>query len=169
MDTLISKYGATEAHQLYKSTCPLVKATVGQHIRHSMDHMELAILLAKTYDRETAPHLHYDLRIRGGTVDHDMGEARKRILNVDEVLMDLTKSNHLWGPVQANFMLNGVDGVPFALTSTVGRELGFVAHHAIHHMAMIKLIATNHIGLEERDLPPDFGVAPSTVNYELSQ
>jgi hypothetical protein len=43
--------------------------------------------------------------------------------------------------------------------------LGFAAHHAIHHMAMVKIIAIQTLGVKEIDLPADFGMAPSTVNY----
>lgn len=175
METLVSKYGQEKARGLYKSTCPLVKATVGQHIRHSMDHMELAILAAGTYEPNNGaslvPELHYDLRVRGGTLEHDMEEATKRVVNLSDILKELSASSistavELTQSVQAHFMLSS-DGNEFALPSTIQRELGFCAHHAIHHMAMIRLIAENHIGLT--DLPPDFGRAPSTVHNDSQQ
>ena len=44
------------------------------------------------------------------------------------------------------------------------RELGFVSHHSIHHMATIKVICSN-FGVT---LPKNYGVAPSTQNaYDL--
>ena len=44
------------------------------------------------------------------------------------------------------------------------RELGFVSHHSVHHMAIIKVLCQNH-GVT---LPINFGVAPSTQNaYDL--
>mmetsp|Transcript_16663 Transcript_16663/g.27623 ORF Transcript_16663/g.27623 Transcript_16663/m.27623 type:complete len:200 (+) Transcript_16663:220-819(+) len=175
MEALVTTHGRDSALDLYKSTCPLVKATIGQHIRHSMDHMELAILVADTYPygpKETntsSPEIHYDLRVRGGTLEHDMEEATKRIVNLSDILKDLSEtssSDDLTQPVQAHFMLSG-DGNEFSLPSTIHRELGFCAHHAIHHMAMIRLIAENHIGLT--NLPADFGRAPSTVHHDLQQ
>ena len=69
-------------------------------------------------------------------------------------------------PVQACFMLSGDSEKEYALASTIGRELGFAAHHAIHHMALVKLIATETIGLNETDLPDGFGRAPSTINFD---
>lgn len=192
MDALVSTFGHNQAFEQYKSTCPMVGATIGQHVRHSMDHMELAVLLAATYNhssvspqgggggqqypRSTATQqLHYDLRVRGGTLEYDMVEAQKRIMNLRGVLRDLSQStitpNDIQDPVsttqefavQANFMLDG-GGMEFGLPSTIQRELGFCAHHAIHHMAMIRIIALNHVGLE--DLPVDFGRAPSTIHYD---
>jgi hypothetical protein len=52
------------------------------------------------------------------------------------------------------------------LSSTIGRELGFAAHHAIHHLAMVKIIAIHTLGLDENELPNGFGMAPSTVRFE---
>jgi hypothetical protein len=85
-------------------------------------------------------------------------------------------------PVKAHFVLssstdennNDVDdddetAKMMGLTSTIGRELGFAAHHAIHHMALIKIIATQSAGLSaDHDLPADFGRAPSTVQHDRS-
>jgi hypothetical protein len=100
-----------------------------------------------------------------------MEEATRRVVNLSDILKELSNndassSEGLTQPVQAHFMLSG-DGNEFALPSTIQRELGFCAHHAIHHMAMIRLIAENHIGL--KDLPADFGRAPSTVHHDLQE
>jgi len=70
--------------------------------------------------------------------------------------------------VTANFMLDPSSGKEIPLRSTLERELGFSAHHAVHHMAMAKIIALNHLGLHSEALPDDFGRAPSTVHSENS-
>jgi hypothetical protein len=46
----------------------------------------------------------------------------------------------------------------FSVESNFFRELAFASHHAIHHIATIKLICENN----GSELPADFGVAPST-------
>ncbi|KAI2493112.1 hypothetical protein MHU86_21417 [Fragilaria crotonensis] len=192
MEALVSKHGHTTALELYKSTCPIVGATIGQHVRHSMDHMELAALVATTHSftSDAIPQLHYDLRVRGGTLEHDMEEARKRVLHLTDMLQShrhldseptlvsdpqnpqqlplttKTSDNSLHAHlVQANFMLSS-DGIEYGLPSTMERELGFCAHHAIHHMAMIHIIAVHHAQLD--NLPPDFGRAPSTVHHDIT-
>ena len=177
---------------------PIVGASIGQHLRHSMDHMELAALVAsercrravamgvtdEPVDAEEPAQIHYDLRVRGGTLETDLAESRKRIVAVENVLEEISDavasseeqdreerlaSHIVHGPVHANFYLTAdADGESSesALPSTVGRELGFAGHHAIHHMAMVKVIALHSAGLDEDDLPPDFGRAPSTVRYD---
>lgn len=167
IDALVNRFGPDEAKDWYKSPCQLVGASMGQHIRHSMDHMELTILLAATANgRESnMPVLHYDLRVRGGTLEHDMDEAKKRISNLSEMLNQVQADCGL--PVQAHFMLDG-QGQEVQFNSTLARELGFVAHHAIHHMAMIKVIAIHHVGLASKDLPEDFGRAPSTLHHDFT-
>ena len=171
IEALVSRHGEAGAKELYKSVCPMVKASIGMHIRHSMDHMELAVLAAGNPAEHS--ELHYDLRVRGGTLETDMDEAKKRILNVSEALKDLDKLSEKESalelvalrPTKAIFFL-AAEPTEYPLPSTLGRELGFVAHHAIHHMALIKLIATNHAGLNDSDLPEDFGRAPSTVVHD---
>ncbi len=46
--------------------------------------------------------------------------------------------------------------------STVGRELQFLVSHTVHHFAIIAVMHSSQ-GIE---LPPDFGIAPSTLKYQ---
>lgn len=55
------------------------------------------------------------------------------------------------------------------LSSTIGRELGFVAHHAIHHMALVKIIAVHTLSIQVSELPHGFGRAPSTIIFDEQQ
>ena len=194
LDALTARHGPdglAAATEVFTKPCPIVGASIGQHLRHSMDHMELAALVAEARlnsaydapaDAEEPAQIHYDLRVRGGTLETDMAESRKRIVAVENVLEGIhdaveaglngVASHIVHFPVHASFYLSADDAEDregesseSALPSTVGRELGFAAHHAIHHLAMVKLIALHSAGLEEEDLPPDFGRAPSTVRY----
>jgi hypothetical protein len=176
MDALVSRLGYERALHQYKAICPIVGASIGQHIRHSMDHVELAVKAGSNLPHEnSAPEIHYDLRIRGGVDEHDMEAAKVRIQNLMRVLEKLQDSDDVNGNkvghrnVSAQFMLSGQDGVEYALPSTVARELGFVAHHAIHHLAMAKVIVQVSAGLQNNDLPFDFGRAPSTVHFDLTK
>ena len=49
----------------------------------------------------------------------------------------------------------------YQISSSFYRELQFVSHHCIHHMAMIKILCHNL----KVDIPDNFGVAPSTQNF----
>lgn len=153
----------------------MVGASIGQHFRHSMDHIELAVKAGASWSQENdATAIHYDLRTRGGVDEYDMEAAKTRIQNTIRMLEKLQESddgrdNVVHRKVSAQFMLSGQEGVEYALPSTVARELGFSAHHAIHHMAMAKVIVQISAGLHDKDLPFDFGRAPSTVHFDLTK
>jgi hypothetical protein len=166
IEALVTKFGAEEAKIVYKATCPIVQASIGQHVRHSMDHLERAAHAATNAEER---EIHYDVRVRGGDDEYDMDAAASRILRIEAQLEEAASTptyicvSH---PIQACFMLSDDSELEYKLPSTVARELGFAAHHAIHHLAMVRIIATNTVGLSDLELPQDFGRAPSTVNYD---
>jgi hypothetical protein len=166
IEALVTKFGAEEAKIVYKATCPIVQASIGQHVRHSMDHLERAAHAATNAEER---EIHYDVRDRGGADEYDMDAAASRILRIEAQLEGVASTptyicvSH---PIRACFMLSGDSESEYHLPSTIARELGFAAHHAIHHLAMVRIIATNTAGLSDLELPQDFGRAPSTVNYD---
>lgn len=175
---LQAKHGLETTGELFTTSCPIAGATIGAHYRHSMDHMELATLVASASGMqdlagvENKPDivtLNYDLRVRGGTLETDVNEATKRIDSLWQILEEMKSVQNESIPdneVNASFMLSSSSGTEFKLKSTMGRELGFAAHHAIHHLAMVKIIATHTLGMEEDEFHPDFGKAPSTIQFE---
>jgi hypothetical protein len=232
MEALMAK----SAGDMYRSVCPLVGASIGQHIRHSMDHIERATAATTTayltprtpgfnppqrppmghdhshshqhdQNRETglanipkndetddnpnrynlmppsndSLEVHYDVRERGGLDENDMDAARQRIQTVLGSLEELQEECRIFQmdpqlpqhmlrgahPIDACFVLEcDPDSREVNLPSTLSRELGFAAHHAIHHLAMIRIIALHHAGLSADDLPSDFGRAPGTVQHD---
>lgn len=196
LNILQNKYGIDQTCQYFVQSCPIVKASIGQHYRHSMDHIELAALITSSSSSSACSYhknddkqevvplvLRYDLRVRGGTLEKDVNEATKRIHSVIQIFDELQQNinidskmdkiyyhydmnNIVSQKVNASFMLSSDGNEETELESTIGRELGFCAHHAIHHMAMIKIIATQTLGIHEEELPIDFGRAPSTVRFD---
>lgn len=167
MAVLISHYDPERAHHLYRTTCPVVKATMGQHMRHSLDHVERALNFC---DHE----IHYDLRERDTPEEKDWSQMEARIHMIQRQLEfvsgTIEAETVLNQQVNACFMLAGDSDKEFCIPSMAGRELAFAAHHAIHHLALIRIIATGEVGgLQDSDLPRDFGRAPSTVNFERGQ
>lgn len=143
------------------------------HVLIFQDHIELAALIASSTSTETPSQprdLHYDLRVRGGTLEKDMVESRKRIHGCIDILKAIDPENTALAsfPVTPFFNLSA-DLDEMGLSSTIGRELGFVAHHAIHHMALVKIIAVNTLGIKESELPQGFGRAPSTLIFDQKQ
>jgi hypothetical protein len=170
MNVMRTAFGPSESLNLYQKACPIVHASVGQHIRHSLDHIELVAHAATCTGKVD---IHYDLRARGGPDEHDMDMAQIRIqhsIDTLSTIMNGVDEDDIQSPilVDACFMLSG-DPQEFRLSSTVQRELGFAAHHAIHHMALIKIIALETLKVPSDLLPSDFGRAPSTVVFEKRQ
>ena len=66
------------------------------------------------------------------------------------------------GGVEESQSLNSEVVLPitYSVRTNFLRELAFVTHHGVHHLAMIKVICLNY-GV---DLPENFGMAPSTQN-----
>lgn len=181
LDLLLAKHGVTKASDAFQKTCPIVKASIGQHYRHSMDHVELAALVASTAAQDASiiqqgGELHYDLRVRGGTLEKSITEARKRLSDVTDVFTSLNEAicddklmKTSSQPVRAYFNISADDDAEIGLASTIERELGFAAHHAIHHMAMVKIICLHTLDLTQDELPNGFGRAPSTILFDKMQ
>ncbi|KAG7373595.1 hypothetical protein IV203_034319 [Nitzschia inconspicua] len=180
---LRDEFGDDAAKDCYQQPCRIVGASIGQHVRHSMDHIELATKMAIQCTKAgcndggrgdssiNQRQIHYDLRQRGGSDEYDINDAEARIRQVQHLIQheavrpdddDYSFKPHA---ISAYFMLSG-DGDEFRLPSTIYRELGFAAHHAIHHMAMVKVIAQETFQLSPERLPLNFGKAPSTINFE---
>ena len=130
-------------------------ATIGAHVRHSLDHFRKLI---DGYTESTV--VAYDHRDRGGTIETDRAAATTEARSLANTInqLDETQINF---PVRICAMVCG-DGTETEIDSTLIRELWFATHHAIHHNALLKPIAAA-CGL---DLPAEFGRAPSTLNHE---
>lgn len=129
--------------------------TFGKHLRHVTDHYA-AILAGLDGDEP----LEYDQRRRDVPEESDpkvaASIARDLASNIDGLSPDALHSE-----TTIRVMLNG-EGDEAVLSTTAARELFFASHHAIHHFAMMRAIASE-LGIELGD---DFGKAPSTVNHE---
>ncbi|HYF13697.1 MAG TPA: hypothetical protein VD971_01345 [Phycisphaerales bacterium] len=128
--------------------------TVGKHLRHLLDHYR-ALLCARD-----GGCVDYDRRERDVPMEVDRGHARRMLSKTRGDIAGLVqiKSDT---PVRVRVMVKG-DGTEAVLASTIGRELAFATHHAVHHQAMIKAIA-GEFGVE---MPGAVGKAPSTANHE---
>ncbi|HYE63067.1 MAG TPA: hypothetical protein VD997_13810 [Phycisphaerales bacterium] len=136
--------------------------TFGKHLRHTLDHFHAALAVVGMIgpDPDSEDVIDYDHRRRNTPIENDKHLALDAI---DELRIRLAgaASEGLCRPVRVRVMIDG-DGAEVELASTLGRELAFATHHAVHHMAMMKAIA-QEFGVEADDA---FGKAPSTVHAE---
>ncbi|EGZ05069.1 hypothetical protein PHYSODRAFT_320193 [Phytophthora sojae] len=151
---------------VYTFHSPLVEGSVGQHTRHSLDHLRkpLELLAAEQQGGSAENMVRYDIRDRHTPVEKDRHAAIALIEQLEKTLRAVPQSD-LARPVHAAFMLSA-DGREFDFESTFSRELAFAVHHCIHHNALSKVLLRHHF--PERRVPDGFGMAPSTANFNLT-
>lgn len=126
--------------------------TIGQHLRHVVDHFRAIVLRGGVID--------YDHRDRHVPMETSRGEALRVIEAMHEHLHSLGAGSDATA-VSVRVMISG-DGTEVQLGSTLGRELAFATHHAVHHQAMIRSIALELGAVVDSQ----FGRAPSTIHFE---
>jgi uncharacterized damage-inducible protein DinB len=129
--------------------------TIGKHIRHTLDHFRACLDSA-----EPGSVADYDQRERDVPMESDPAAAVAAIAGL-LARLGAVGDAELATPVRVRVMLT-CDGARAELTSTLGRELAFATHHAVHHHAMLAAIAAE-FGVRP---DPAFGKAPSTICHE---
>lgn len=128
---------------------------VGSHLRHVIEHFEALLLGAER------ALVDYDQRPRDQLLERCPVEARRRVLALQAQLVP-GRLLPLERPVTVVGQAGLAEELGFAVTSTIGRELVFVASHAVHHYALLQ----SHCRQQGIDLGADFGKAPATVAHE---
>ena len=130
-------------------------ASIGGHYRHCLDHF-LSLL-----DSAAQGDLNYDHRERGTLVENDRfaalnatRELREGFENLDPICL----LRPLAVTCKTSYATNGSQVSP----STVGREIMYSVAHAVHHYALIGVMG----GIMGLQMPPGFGVAPSTLKHQ---
>lgn len=125
---------------------------VGAHLRHVVEHFEA--LLAPAEDGV----VDYDARDRDAALEASPALARARIAALQAALarpQDPARPLRLRG-------LTGPDGgARFEVPTSHGRELAFVASHAVHHFALLAAHCRRHA----LPTPEGFGIAPATLAH----
>lgn len=137
------------------SQAPAYLGPVGVHLRHVIEHYEALLSGA---ERNAVD---YDRRPRDSLLERCPVEARRRVIKLQTQLAP----SHLLPlahPIGVRGQSGPVGELNFTVDSTFGRELVFVASHAVHHFALLQPHCRQH-GI---DLGADFGKAPATVAHE---
>lgn len=130
--------------------------TVGKHVRHILDHYQ-ALMKAL----ESGASLNYENRQRDRALETDPKRACTNMRAIYRFLGQLDSEGY-----SSDLSLDHVtDERRLDLTTSLGRELVFLASHTVHHMAIIGLLA------EQLGISPakDFGVHPSTLRHWQKQ
>jgi len=144
------------AHQL--PGAPAYAYPVGAHLRHVIEHFEALLFPA------VPGVVDFDARARDAALECSPAVAVQRLQALRAAL-----SRGAGTPLTAAVQVHGQGGLGgefhFSVPSTVGRELVFVASHAIHHFALLQAHCKQH-GVPTGTT---FGKAPGTVAHERAQ
>jgi len=157
-----------EAQLVYESKL-LPGSTIGKHFRHTRDHFNL---LAQCISQPPPYVLSYDVRTRDTPMERSLSAAISSIRTSIDDLNSLLSRDVREGSLDHGqeghrlqnttpITLDAVTPFPQVFQTTLGRELWFVALHAIHHYAVIRVLA-GELGLTVEET---FGIAPSTLQY----
>lgn len=143
----------------YTRTCePWLSSTIGQHFRHIVD-MYLALMSAMESDY--LEKVDYDYRRRGSRVELQVESGLEALRQIIHWLDRLEPAPVAKQVLQLQTEVSLQQSAVITLDSSLVRELVFVASHAVHHYALIKVLV-RHQGL---CIAENFGVAPATASY----
>lgn len=130
-------------------------ASIGGHYRHCLDHFQ-SVLRSPGSDL-----VDYDDRERDARIETQPEFALRVTRELRRTLAGL-KPAQLRQAVAARCEVSYEHGHSPLTASSLGRELVYCVAHAIHHYALIAVMAR----LLGAQLPDNFGIAPSTVTHQ---
>lgn len=132
----------------------IAKAGVGGHLRHCLDFYD-------SFSRGLGDgKIDYDCRERNELIEKDRAAAAAKLETTIQSLGQLRKMD---GQQSLLVKLEGEqaqDSTAWS-RSSVSRELQFLLSHTVHHYALMAML----LRMQGFELPPDFGVAPSTLKH----
>ena len=129
-------------------------ASIGGHYRHCLDHF---VCLLEGMDSGA---LDYDKRRRAGQMERFRAAALEATEEIRESLTSW-EASVLERPITVRCKIHYASNRSQRAKSTAARELMYVAAHAVHHFALIAVMAK----VMNLPLPGNFGVAPSTLMH----
>lgn len=144
---------------LYTRRVPLAfNACIGGHYRHCLDHFT-SLLRGLDADEVDYDHRERDVRIES-QLDFALTLTQQMRAQLERLPFGA-----LDAPVRARCEVSYAHGDSPVSGSTFGREMVYAIAHAIHHYALISVMAR----LMDAKLPEHFGIAPSTVAHNAKQ
>ncbi len=130
----------------------LFGGSVGQHVRHIVEYYDLLLSGWPTGE------INYDRRERDRRVETDVAYARRAIDRCLDLLRGISADQQL--VLESELP---ADGGTVSQTTSLMRELTYVADHCVHHLAMVRIVVEQE--LHRIVFPADLGVAAATHNH----
>lgn len=154
LSTLVNQLSDSEFVSPSKA---LSNSTIGQHLRHTL---EFFICLEQGYAKGL---VNYDKRNHDKLIETDRFIALGAMQRISDFLAANGTDQKL--KLEVGYEPESEESV--IIETNYYRELTYNIEHAVHHMAIMK------IGIREVatavSLPPNFGVAVSTIRYQQQQ
>lgn len=126
-------------------------SSVGGHTRHTI---EFLLELLAGYNCGT---VNYDLRKRDMVLETHVTAATEAINKIVAHLQETDRALNL------HTCYGEGDIQPIITATSYQREVIYNIEHIVHHMALIRVVFVNHF---QKTVPPEFGVASSTLKYK---
>ncbi len=156
LDQLSTVISQIEEQDFVKPVVTLNQATIGQHIRHTLEFFTCLL------NGHITNVVNYDKRDHDKSIEQNKAQALAALSNIGHYIdkVDVNNSFNLEVDYGVDADLNCV------IETNFNRELAYNIEHAVHHMAIIK------IGVQAVcpyvKIPSSFGVANSTIKYRRS-
>jgi hypothetical protein len=134
---------------------PAYSSYAGAHMRHVIEHYEALLFAARDCVVD------YDARARERELEQSPALARERLLRLAQRLSHWPAVS-LAAPIAVITRCGASGEFEVASRSSVGRELVYLASHAVHHFALLQVYCLQQ-GIS---MGANFGKAPSTVAFE---
>eukprot|EP01038_Epipyxis_sp_PR26KG_P006086 gene6086-8388_t len=154
-------------------------ASIGSHIRHSLDHTRKIIELFSDKANDDSLNMCQQpsnisndaVTIENTIIDYDSRERntlietnKKEAIIVVENLIKLIPSIDMTRIVYVKFMGNSKTFSYYTIPSTVMRELSFTSHHAVHHLSIVRLMMNSlNYSFIDNEENGNIGIAVSTI------
>ncbi|MBA4144155.1 MAG: hypothetical protein DI538_02590 [Azospira oryzae] len=143
-----------KAEDFCKPSSALSSATVGQHLRHTL---EFFICLESGFKKGV---VNYDKRQHDKWIEQDKFIALATIQRIRDFIVNQNEDQYL--KLEVGYDRDSENCI--TIETNYFRELTYNIEHAVHHMAIMK------IGVREIasyiNLPADFGIAVSTLRHQ---
>ncbi|SMF35344.1 hypothetical protein SAMN02745866_02233 [Alteromonadaceae bacterium Bs31] len=147
------------AEQYCAVSSPIISSSMGAHFRHILD-IYRSIMLAFSLDLDESVLIDYDKRRRGAACETEQAVAKSEFVAL-RCWIQSVSDNLLTKTVRVKTEVTLEETEHVRLDSNLLRELTFASSHAVHHLAIISILAR----LQNICVDTNLGVAPATASY----